>query len=128
MEAIKIARRFAEMNEKEKAKASYTLALAQEEITPEEELEAASFIFFSEGDHRLPFTHFVSLFNQGHFQSEILGLMTQAFYLPNVKQQQKHYRASLGHRTSLSMRTTCFRAFSKVGKLVFTRGEVFIMN
>ena len=95
MEAIKIARRFAEMNEKEKAKASYTLALAQEEITPEEELEAASFIFFSEGDHRLPFTHFVSLFNQGHFQSEILGLMTQAFYLPNVKQQQKQYEKNV---------------------------------
>lgn len=56
-----------------------------------EQLEAASFLFFSKWDHRLPFTIFVSLYNKGHFQDEIMNLMLQGFYLPNVQKQRKQY-------------------------------------
>ena len=92
MTSIEIARRFAELNEKEQAQKAYAMALEQGEITPEEELEASSYIFFSEGDHRIAFTGFVSLFNRGFFQGEIWDLMTQAFYLPNLSDLQEQYQ------------------------------------
>ena len=95
MNAIEIARRLAELNETNKAQKAYILALSQEGLSPEEELEGASYLFFSESDYKLPFTHFVSLFNRGCFQAEILELMTQAFYLPNVKRQQKQYEKNV---------------------------------
>ncbi len=91
MKTIEIARKLAELNQKEKAQKAFTLALHENNLAPEEELEAASYIFFSKGDHRIAFTSFVSLFNQGLFQAEIWDLMTQAFYLPNVQEQQKRY-------------------------------------
>lgn len=91
MKTIEIARKLAELNQKEKAQQAFTLALHENNLTPEEELEAASYIFFSEGDHRIAFTSFVSLFNRGLFQGEIWDLMTQAFYLPNLQDQEKRY-------------------------------------
>ena len=91
MTAIEIARQLAELHQVSQAQQAYTLAL-QEELPPEEELEAASFLFFSQGDHRLPFTRFVGLFNRGLFQDEILELMLQGFYLPNLKKQQELYQ------------------------------------
>lgn len=120
MTSMEIARRFAELNEKEQAQDAYTLALGQEELSPDEELEAASYLFFSEADHRLPFTHFVSLFNRGLFQGEIWDLMTQAFYLPNAAQQKKLYEKNV---KALSAYPYCFRkdfpAFEELTILFF---------
>lgn len=95
MKSIEIARRLAELNETNEAQKAYILALSQEDLSPEEELEGASYLFFSEADYKLPFTHFVSLFNRGCFQAEILDLMVQAFYLPNVEKQQKQYKKNV---------------------------------
>lgn len=94
MTSLEIARRFAELNEKTEAQNAYTLALGQEELSPEEQLEAASYIFFSEGDHRIAFTTFISLFNGGYFRQEIWELVTQAFYLPNAADLQKRYETN----------------------------------
>ena len=94
MRTIEVARKLAELGEKDKAQQGYHLALQKmqkETLSPMEQLEAASFLFFSKWDHRLPFTIFVSLYNQGHFQDEIMNLMLQAFYLPNVQKQRKQY-------------------------------------
>lgn len=94
MRTIEVARKLAEAGRKEDAQKGYYLALQKmdtEALEPMEQLEAASFLFFSQWDHRLPFTIFVSLYNQGHFQDEIMNLMLQAFYLPNVQKQRKRY-------------------------------------
>ena len=91
MTAMEIARKLAELQQVGQAQQAFAVALGQPELSPEEELEASSYLFFSEADHRLPFTHFVSLYNRGLFQNEILELMTQAFYLPNRDKQQKQY-------------------------------------
>lgn len=94
MRTIEVARKLAEAGRKEDAQKGYYLALQKmdtEALEPMEQLEAASFLFFSQWDHRLPFTIFVSLYNQGHFQEEIMNLMLQAFYLPNVQKQRKQY-------------------------------------
>lgn len=92
MRTIDIARRMAELDQKEDAQKAYLLALQEAEgKNPEEEMEAASYIFFSEGDYEVAYTTFVSLYNRGCFQAELMDLLTQAFYLPNVKSQQKQY-------------------------------------
>ncbi len=91
MKTIEIARKLAALDQKKKAQDAFSLALSTDTLSPEEELEAASYIFFSEGDHRIAFTTFVSLFNRGFFQAEIWDLMVQAFYLPNIQAQQKQY-------------------------------------
>lgn len=94
MRTIEVARKLAEAGRKEDAQKGYYLALQKmdtETLEPMEQLEAASFLFFSQWDHRLPFTIFVSLYNQGHFQDEIMNLMLQAFYQPNVQKQRRQY-------------------------------------
>ena len=93
MRTIDIARRMAELDQKEDAQKAYLLALREAEgKNPEEEMEAASYIFFSEGDYEVAYTTFVSLYNRGCFQAELMDLLTQAFYLPNVEEQKKRYQ------------------------------------
>ena len=93
MRTIEIARKLAELNQKKDAQDAYVIALNEAQgKNPEEELEAASYIFFSEGDYQIAFTAFVSLYNRGCFQQELMDLMLQAFYLPNVEKQRKRYQ------------------------------------
>ena len=109
MRTIEVARKLAEAGRKEDAQKGYYLALQKmdtEALEPMEQLEAASFLFFSQWDHRLPFTIFVSLYNQGHFQDEIMNLMLQAFYLPNVQKQRKQYDRNC---RALARYPYCFR-------------------
>lgn len=92
MNTIEIARKFAQLGEIKDARKAYCLFLqSAEEKKPEEEIEAASYIFFSKGDYQISFTSFVSLYNRGFFQEELMDLMMQAFYLPNVEDQKKQY-------------------------------------
>ena len=92
MRTIELARKLAEMGQKEDAQKGYFLALQKEEdLEPKEELEAASYLFFSKWEHKLPFSVFVSLYNRGFFRAELMNLMQQAFYLPNVQKQKKQY-------------------------------------
>ena len=92
MRTIELARKLAEMGQKEDAQKGYFLALQKEEdLDPKEELEAASYLFFSKWDYKLPFSIFISLYNRGFFQAELMNLMQQAFYLPNVQKQKKQY-------------------------------------
>ena len=91
MNTIEIARRLAECGEKAEAQRAYTLALQAADLSPEEELEAASYLLFSKGDYRIAYTSFLSLYRRGCFQAELLELMTQAFYLPNVEKQRRQY-------------------------------------
>lgn len=92
MDTIEIARRLAELGQTVEAQAAYTLALQEAaERNPELELEAASYLFFSRGSYQVAYTSFVSLYNRGLYRAELLDLMTQAFYLPNVEKQRRQY-------------------------------------
>lgn len=92
MDTIQIARRLAELGQTGEAQAAYTLALQEAaERNPELELEAASYLFFSRGSYQVAYTSFVSLYNRGLYRAELLDLMTQAFYLPNVEKQRRQY-------------------------------------
>lgn len=109
MRTIEVARKLAEAGRKEDAQKGYYLALQKmntEALEPMEQLEAASFLFFSKWDHKLPFTIFVSLYNQGYFQDEIMNLMLQAFYLPNVQRQREQYERNC---RALGRYPYCFR-------------------
>lgn len=92
MRPIEIARRMAELGQKEDAQRAYTLALQEDTSTAAERFEAASYIFFSQGDYKVAYTTFVSLYNKGEYQEELLDLVTQAFYLPNVEELRKQYQ------------------------------------
>lgn len=94
MTPIEIARKLAEYEQTQEAQKAYTLVLQQGEATPDEELEAAHYIFFSQGDYKVAYTAFVSLYNRGLFQQELLDLITQAFYLPNVEEQRQRYQSN----------------------------------
>lgn len=89
---IDLARRLAELGQKEEAQQAYLMVLQEvSEKQPELEMEAASYIFFSEGDYQIAYTTFVSLYNRGCYQAELMDLMMQAFYLPNINEQRKIY-------------------------------------
>ena len=92
MDTIETARRLAELGQTEEAQAAYSLVLQEAaERNPELELEAASYLFFSQGNYQVAYTAFVSLYNRGFYQTELMDLMTQAFYLPNAEDQKKRY-------------------------------------
>ena len=92
MRTIELARKLAELGQKADAQNGYYLALQEnKDLTPNEELEAASYLFFSQWDYKLPFTIFISLYNRGEFQAELMNLILQGFYFPNVQKQQKRY-------------------------------------
>lgn len=91
MQPIEIARRMAELGRTEDAQKAYLLALQEEGHTAAERFEAASYLFFSEGDYKVAYTTFVTLYNEGAFREKLMDLMTQAFYLPNVNDLRQRY-------------------------------------
>lgn len=92
---LSLARRLAELDQKEDAQRAYIMVLQQAaEQSPEIEMEAASYIFFSEGNDQVAYSTFVSLYNRGFFREELMDLMMQAFYLPNVEEQQDRYASN----------------------------------
>lgn len=90
MQAIEIARQLAQLGEAEKAQNAYRVAL-QGELAPEERLEASFFILQSGGNYKTAYTCFLELYQEGHFHPELLDVMTQAFYAPNVKDLRGRY-------------------------------------
>ena len=91
MRTIEIARKLAQYKKNKQAQTAYIAALEQGELTPQEELEAASYLFVSKGDYKVAYSTFVSLFNRGLFQAELLDLMSQAFYFPNLNKLRQRY-------------------------------------
>lgn len=88
---IALARKAAELGQKEEAQKAYTMVLQQAERTPEEELEAATYILFSKGEYRVSYTTFVSLHQRGKYRRECFDILTQAFYEPNRKLLESRY-------------------------------------
>ena len=92
MTAVEIAHQFAEMGQVEDALNAYTVALRQETTTPEERLEAACAVFQFGGEYKAAYDAFLSLYREGHFVQDIRSILDEAFYLPNVKKQEKRYK------------------------------------
>ena len=88
---MELARRLAELAQKEDARRAYTLALQQQGLTPEEELEAACYLLFSKGDYQVAYTTLVNLHRRGSYPRECLDLLTRAFYQPNEKLLRSRY-------------------------------------
>lgn len=106
MKTMELARKLAEYKQKTDALRAYLIALQQGGLTPEEELEAASYIFFSKGDYQVAYTTFLSLFRRGYFQAELLNLLSQAFYYPNLPAQKRRYEENC---RLLAQYPYCFR-------------------
>lgn len=91
MKTLDLARKAAQLGDTKSAQTAYSMALSQEKLLPEEELEAAVYIFASKGSYRVAYTTFVSLYNRGFFKEELMKIMTESFYLPNIKNQKRCY-------------------------------------
>ena len=91
MKPIELARKMSALQEREKAQSAYLDVLRQEDKTPEEELEAAVYLFCSGADYRAPFFTLISLYNRGESKEDCLSILTQGFYDPNKKQMKRQY-------------------------------------
>ena len=83
MNVIELARKAANLGERDSALRAYEMVADNEASEPGEKLEAAVYILQSGGDYQISYTCFRSLYNAGHFQEDILPLMTAVFYDPN---------------------------------------------
>jgi len=94
MQTIEIARKFTALGQKNEAVKAYKLALSEcKDQDPAAELECALYILQlgRGGDYKIAYSCFVELFNRGFAQTDILAVMDEAFYQPNVKKLQKRY-------------------------------------
>lgn len=90
--ALEIARRMVELDQQEHAVTAYTLALGEVRgKDPDVELEAALYLFQHGGNYKVAYDVFLSLHQRGFQQPELLSLMTEAFYQPNVKLLKSRY-------------------------------------
>ena len=90
MNTIDIARRMAQLGETGEALRAYALVLG-EDAEPAELLEAAAYTLQNGGEYKIAYTAFAALPRAGHFRDETLGILTQAFYEPNVGELQNRY-------------------------------------
>lgn len=95
MEPIELARKLAELKQIPEAQSAYTLVL--NEVmgkNPIVELEAASYLFVTKGNAQVALTTFISLYNRGLYQEELMNLLIQAIYIPNINKQKQQYKAN----------------------------------
>lgn len=93
MDAITLARTYAQAGDTTSALGEYhQVLLGSDGTRPENEMEAACYFFDHGGDYRVAYIAFQSLYNRGAFQEELFHLMVDAFYAPNVAEQQRTYR------------------------------------
>lgn len=94
MNTLEIARKFTALGETQEACKAYKLALNEfKDKEPAVELECALHILqFGKGnDYKISYTCLRDLYNQGFAKDDILAIMDEAFYQPNVKSLRKHY-------------------------------------
>lgn len=92
MKTIEIAQRLAQLNAVDQAVKAYKVALT-EEPDPTTKMEAAAYILqFGKGeDYKISYTFFRELYNQGVFQENILEIMDEAFFQPNLRLMKSRY-------------------------------------
>ena len=90
MTTIEIARRLAELGQRQKAVEAYAIVI-DSDAEPAEHLEAAAYLLDNGGDYKISYTTFIQLYNAGYFRQEILPLMTKIFYEPNIRRLSGRY-------------------------------------
>jgi len=94
MQTIEIARKFTALGQKDEAVKAYKLALSEckdEDLATELECALHILQFGHDDDYKIAYTCFKDLFNRGFAQADILTIMDEAFYQPNVKMLQRRY-------------------------------------
>jgi len=94
MDTLEIARRCMALGDAAGAVTAYKLALNEYGgRDAAAEFEAALHIlqFGGGDDYKISFSAFINLYNQGFAQPEIIDIMDEAFYQPNIQKQQKRY-------------------------------------
>ena len=95
MTLVEIARDLAEMGIPDKAVDAYTGALKQGGLTSEDKMEAACAVLQFGKDYKLAYRAFLELYGEGSMRADVLSILRDAFYLPNVKQQKKQYEKNI---------------------------------
>ena len=97
MRAIEIGRRMAELGHPEEACGAFALSLTKErgQSSPAERMEASVFLFQNGGDYQTAYDGFLDLYREGTFRREILPILTEAFYEPNVKDLRRRYEKNV---------------------------------
>ena len=91
MQAIDIARRFAQLDYQNEACKAYTLAIADAQKTAEIEWEAALYILQNGGNYLVAYDALRHLHGQEAFHEDAFSVMNEAFYEPNVKMLKNRY-------------------------------------
>jgi len=94
MDTLEIARKMAALNQTAEAVKAYKLALSERQgAAAAAEMESALYILqFGGGkDYQIAFSVFIDLYQRGFAQADILAVMDEAFYQPNLKKLKKRY-------------------------------------
>lgn len=91
MTALEIARALADAGDSEGACRAYALLTGDAAAAPGERMEAALYTLQEGGDYRIAYTCLIDLYLRGHFREDILGVLTEAFYEPNILQLRECY-------------------------------------
>lgn len=93
MPAIEVARRLAELGVVETAVQVYEAALLEEGVLPLDRLEAACAVLQYGEDYKAAYDAFLDLYrDESELRGDIFGILTDAFYTPNVNKQKNLYR------------------------------------
>lgn len=90
MNAIEIARRMAQLGETGEALRAYAVAM-NGELSPRERLEAATYTLQNGGDYKIAYTALIALYRTGQYRDDVLRILTEAFYEPNIKLLKSRY-------------------------------------
>lgn len=94
MTAIEIARRCAELNDVTAAQNAYVLALGEEQ-EPAAELEACTYLLYTDSHYQLAYSKLINQFNNGNFMSESLDLLLKFMFVPKASVQEKLYNFNI---------------------------------
>lgn len=93
MPAIEVARRLAELGEVETAIKVYEVALTEPDSAPMDRMEAACAVLQYGEKYKDAYDTFLELYREeDELRGDILNILTDAFYTPNMKQQEKRYK------------------------------------
>ena len=89
---IEVARKLAELGDIEGAVEAYEAALIGQTLQPVDKLEAACAVLQYGGDYKQAYNAFLDLYREDELRGDIMDILTQAFYTPNVNQQKNLYK------------------------------------
>lgn len=90
--AIEVARQLAELGDIETAVKAYEDALTDQNLQPMDRLEAACAVLQYGGEYTRAYDAFLELYKEEQLCGDVMDILTQAFYMPNVNRQKNLYK------------------------------------